>query len=324
MGMPPSPHQQQQQQYQQQMQMQLRMAQMAQQAQQAQQYMPVSPMHGGGGSGSGGPLRSGAATPKSHGGSGANTPMHPMQRALSSGQQLMQGQQQQPFYSQPGAPLQAPPPGIVLPESLSPGSPAPLRGPGSAPASRVQSAAPLPPHARAGSFGGGGGSGWMEPLPLSPPRAGLHRTGSAGSMGAASLRGSVDLGSTGGSGGSGGSPVRRTSERAGGVSGGSGGGSGFNGSGGGFGGPPSKAPSLAGSRAGSAGRKGSSVGGTGGPPELDEYDNIKVREGLWQGLWQGRIAGRWQGRIAGRHAGKQRAGTHACLVHHCPASSSCP
>jgi hypothetical protein len=269
MGMPPSPHQQQQQQHQHQQQMQLQM----QMAQQAQQYMSVSAMHGGGGSG-GGPQRSGAATPKSQAGSGANTPMHPMQRALSAGQQLLQGQEQ-PFYSQPGAPfaLQALPPGIVLPESLSRGSPGPLRGLGSAPASRVQSAAQLAPHAHAGSFGGSGG-GWMKPL--SPPRVVLHRTGSAGSMGAASLRGSVEYGSTGGSGGSGGSAVRRTSERAGSASGG---GSGFNGGGGGgFGGQPSKAPSLAGSRVGSAGRKGSSAGvATGGHAELDEYDNIKVR-----------------------------------------------
>ena len=72
--------------------------------------------------------RSGRVTPK---GSGANTPAHPMQRALSAAapaQPMRPGALNSGAGSyQPGAPLMvAPPPGVLLPESLSPGSPGPM------------------------------------------------------------------------------------------------------------------------------------------------------------------------------------------------------
>ena len=195
--------------------------------------LPMGPQLAAGG------LRSGTGTPKAAPGSGAATPLHPMQRTLSAGQ-LLAAPLPPPAYPQPpGMPyMVAPPPGVVLPESLSPGSPGGLRpaaAAGSVPGSRAQSAAHAA-HARAGSFGGPAGP--MEPL----QRPGLQRAGSAGSI-SGSLRNSLELGSMGGA--SSGMPFQ-----------------------------PSRAPSLAGSRIGSAARKGSAAPAA--PPELDEFDNIKA------------------------------------------------
>ena len=229
---------------------------------------PPSPMHAG--------ARSGHATPKSLAGSGANTPMHPLQRSLSNGQLAptpgypgppgMLLPQQMGFLHMPPPPgmaaLVAPPPGVVLPDSLSPGSPTPLRAPhggGSAPGSRVQSATVMG-HAGASSYGGS----LMEPLASQVPapiRAGLPRSGSTGSL-PGSLRSSVDLSN---------SPARRSGERTPvGYFGGGGAGSFAAGAGGGA--------AKAGSKAGSAGRRtaGSAGGAQAAQPELDEYDNIKV------------------------------------------------
>lgn len=182
--------------------------------------------------------RAGTITPKAATGSGATTPLHPMQRTLSAGQLLGAPLPPPAFLQPPGVPYMVPPPpGIVLPESLSPGSPGSLRPAAAvagAPSSRAQSAAHAA-HARAGSFGGPAGP--MEPL----PRAGLQRAGSAGST-SGSLRSSLELGSLGGA------PFQP--------------------------GGASRAPSHAGSRVGSAARKGSAAAAP--PPELDEFDNIKV------------------------------------------------
>ncbi len=184
-------------------------------------------------------LRSGTITPKAAPGSGATTPLHPMQRTLSASQMLAAPLPLPAYPQQLGMPyMVAPPPGVVLPESLSPGSPGGLRpaaAAGSVAGSRVQSAA-YAAHARAGLFGGPAGP--MEPL----QRSGLQRAGSAGST-SGSLRSSLELGSLGGA--SGAAPFQ-----------------------------PSRAPSLAGSRVGSAARKGSTAPAP--PPELDEFDNIKV------------------------------------------------
>lgn len=182
--------------------------------------------------------RSGTVTPKAAVGSGATTPLHPMQRTLSAGQQLATPLPPPTYLQPPGMPyMVAPPPGIVLPDSLSPGSPGGLRpaaAAGSAPASRVQSAAHAA-HGRAASLGGPAGP--MDPL----RQVGLQRAGSASST-SGSLRSSLELGSLGGAGG--GAPLQL------GV------------------------PSIAGSRVGSAARKGSAAAAP--SPELDEFDNIKV------------------------------------------------
>lgn len=191
--------------------------------------------------------RSGTVTPKAAPGSGAATPLHPMQRTLSAGQLLTAPLPPPAFLQQPGVPyMVAPPPGIVLPESLSPGSPCGLRpaaAAASAPSSRAQSATHAA-HARAGSFGGPAGP--MEPL----ARTGLQRAGSAGST-SGSLRSSLELSSLGGA------PFQP--------------------------GGASRAHSHAGSRVGSAARKGSAAAAP--PPELDEFDNIKVGIGCVVG-WQ--------------------------------------
>lgn len=186
-----------------------------------------------------GTLRSGTVTPKAAPGSGAATPLHPMQRTLSAGQ-LLTAPLPPPAYPQPPYMpyMVAPPPGVMLPESLSPGSPGgltPAAAAGSVQGSRVQSAAHAA-HGRACSFGGPAGP--MEPL----QRPGLQRAGSAGST-SGSLRSSLELGSLGGA--SSAAPFQ-----------------------------PSRAPSLAGSRIGSAARKGSTAPAV--LPQLDEFDNIKV------------------------------------------------
>lgn len=210
---------------------------------------------------------SGATTPSAQAGSGANTPMHPLQRGLSGGgaQMLMLAPGGPPGsgYATPhlapqllqgAVPLMQPPPGIVLPDTLSPPAPGSLRGTGSG--SRMPSAAQTG-HARAGSYG----SGLMEPLTMQvqaplQARTTLARTNSVGSIaGANSLRSSLEFGGVaGGLLGGGVSPPRRTGSSS-----------------------LPKAPSFN-SRAGSAGRRsvGTAAGG-GTQPALDEYDNIKVR-----------------------------------------------
>jgi hypothetical protein len=225
---------------------------------------PQLPAYNSTSRGPGGQPRSGQATPKGMPSSGSSTPLHPLQRSLSSGQALPPGYMPAPPPSSSLAmapPMTQPPPGIVLPDSLSPASPQSLRpaGSGSAAGSRAQSAALL----------GSGGllAGPMQPLmsglPL-PLKPSIPRTGSGGSLaalsavgGGGSLRSSVDYGSGDrtpggfyGSSGSGGLPK-----------------------------PPS-----AGSRAASGGRRAGSAGVGAGPvaappPELDELDNIKVRQG---------------------------------------------
>ena len=189
--------------------------------------------------------RSATVTPKAAPNSGAATPLHPMQRTLSAGQ-LLAAPLPPPAFLQPLSVqyMVPPPPDIVLPESLSPVSPGGLRpaaAAASAPSSRAQSAAHAAhaAHARAGSFGGPAGP--MEPL----ARAGLQRAGSAGCT-SGSLRSSLELGSLGGAGS--GAPFQP--------------------------GGASRAPSHAGSRVGSAARKGSAAAVP--PPDLDEFDNIKV------------------------------------------------
>lgn len=209
---------------------------------------------------------SGATTPSAQAGSGANTPMHPLQRGLSGGgaQMLMLAPGGPPGsgYATPhlapqllqgAVPLMQPPPGIVLPDTLSPPAPGSLRGTGSG--SRMPSAAQSG-HARAGSYG----SGLMEPFTMQvqaplQARTTLARTNSVGSIaGANSLRSSLEFGGVaGGLLGGGVSPPRRTGSSS-----------------------LPKAPSFN-SRAGSAGRRSVGAAAAGGAqPALDEYDNIKV------------------------------------------------
>ncbi len=216
---------------------------------------------------------SGATTPKGLAGSGSNTPMHPLQRGLSGGsaQRLMLAPgglsgsasgYATPHLQQGGITLMQPPPGIVLPDTLSPPPAGALHGagPGSLVGSRMQSAAQQG-HARAGSYG----SGLIEPLMVQaqgapaalPTRTTLVRTNSTGSIaGGGSLRSSLEFGGmAGGLLGGGVSPPRRTASS---------------------GQPKASSPN---SRVGSAGRRsvGSAAAGGTAPPALDEYDNIKAR-----------------------------------------------
>lgn len=219
---------------------------------------------------------SGATTPKARAGSGSNTPMHPLQRGLSGGSAQMMvlapggppgstsgyaTPHLAPQLQQGAVPLMQPPPGIILPDTLSPPPAGPLHsaGPGSVAGSRMPSATLLG-HARGGSYGSGLMEPLMAPAQAAPGLASVHtalvRTNSAGSIaGAGSLRSSMEFGGmAGGLLGGGISPPRRT------------GGSGL---------PKASSP---GSRAGSAGRRsiGCAAASGGAPPALDEYDNIKV------------------------------------------------
>ena len=248
--------------------------------------------------------RSGMATPNA--GSGAVTPTHAqMPRTLSGGAQSLAmalppsgfAQQQQGGYLG-GPPLMAPPPGVVLPDSLSPVVPAPLRAGVSAPGSRVQSATQLAAHAH--SRGGSLGGNLMEPLAGSPPRAGLQRAGSAGSVGsmAGSQRGSLDF-SNGQMAGSG--TLRRTSERA------------------GSGSFASLRVHSRGSRAGSAGRRaaGQLAPLPLAPEKLDEYDNIKVGGQGGRSLrvdMHGCCMHGWRGRWTGAMVGDGEAWAHRLSV----------